>query len=1645
MSNMGIVRSPASSTFCATFPTQLDREVSRDALLNQIDTFFANGVSLVHLEGKAEFGKTQVLAQFAKQHKHTSIATFIRPDSWCLQDPSLLYRELADQMHWALHRQDPPPGLAADERTLRSLSYALQGFAKRANKLLYLVLDGVENVAQDAGQFVAGLLRIMPTEFSQFRFLCSGNPGWIPTSLLPAKRRKQLTMTAFSLLETSFYFSDLGIEQKQLEQIYRMCGLGIPGYLASARRSLKSGITAEDLIDRPSADLQESFSLEWKAKLPEDAACVQALAILAHDKNSHSVSELASIVGTSTDELTKCLGACSFLELNPDNTPVRFVSDSFRRFASAQLAAHEASTWNLLAEYYSQNYSESTSSLLPTYLHSAGREKEILTLLSPNTFLQIAQRSDSFIPLRQQCELGRKTAMDLGRYAETVRFQLQSAVAADISQFRFSEAEVVARLSLDDYATAIRLAQAASLTRHRLQLMAAIARVQHKKGLTPETTLTSAIEALVEQLDPLELGDELVEVASDLMYVNPDLALSMFSKLTPDTIDSKNVDLALLQMTTVIASHTKADAGMSAALEDIREKITHPTAKKLAKTVSILVVDQTPEEVLRQAQSIENAGDQLFFLRQWCLQNKHPELAAPVLIYAIHLAIRTTEYLPSATDFRAFTEPLPHLQKENDIATLITTLDIQKDAIKNTGPTQDYVRWQLLIAQAEVRLNPIRSGQRLFEVYMHVSSLTELDVKTVCLGLLVASLPTVDPTGAYDGTIAIRAMVEDEFQTSYTLLLDSTADHYHICRPILDAISKGRTDLALEVIQKMNYGTRRDVSLSELAENLMDCLPANLPISRLASLLGKWSNTDEEDSSVEDMIDAISRIDDQTSLSNNWNDIEKILRRGLLVVNPWHRCAISSNILILLRRSGNIGSSLYSEAAKSVDSSWESIGEPAAKLHAGYRVAGRLADHERELAIAYLRRADDEKKGYTDLSSSTFILCIRITIRAFSGLLRRRLFVPADVERIGNLIDRVPSQIERIRLWSDLALRIHRRDHHDLLRDIVRQKLNPLLASLKERCIHEWRLATAFAAPVLYCFSPVLSEQYLADLPLDLRDAAYDNLLRYLITSMPPGEPFHRKSGTGLHLGEDKCAEILKVAHNLNMDFLVYRYISMAAEAARWQHNRFALNQLQKNQLANAINDLSRSKFPNPTCITHDGFAILAEAQGLRLLRPKQVDWSDLLTRARRLANAADRAFVLMHLADIMHTTFTDERIALFEEAYRSSLAIPSLQERAERLNLLASLMQTQNPIRAKTIVREAVTMLRTKQAGNTDELCRNLVDLAYQIDPEFASSLTSAFDHDRGRGIARGQIAYQKLKDYWKSESQSDERDEVVAHERSEKLARELLGTLNADRIPQKSFKSCVEILSRLNGSSLHSQFWTLSWALENLFEKRSNSGEAEGLLRDVFEAVLTASEVGAAVISRAAGYTVSVAPSSTREAASTVIKAGQRDRALAYLTDWFRDNGNDFLYICDPYFGRGELEAIQLIMRVKPQIQIRVLTSRRKQEQDLSKEMLPIQDAYRQYWREHFSDQDPEDCEVIVIGNAGGDLPIHERWWLTKDAGLRVGTSFNQLGVNRDSEIGVLMPVEAHERREEVEALINRQKREHLGQRLTYQVIPV
>ena len=83
---------------------------------------------------------------------------------------------------------------------------------------------------------------------------------------------------------------------------------------------------------------------------------------------------------------------------------------------------------------------------------------------------------------------------------------------------------------------------------------------------------------------------------------------------------------------------------------------------------------------------------------------------------------------------------------------------------------------------------------------------------------------------------------------------------------------------------------------------------------------------------------------------------------------------------------------------------------------------------------------------------------------------------------------------------------------------------------------------------------------------------------------------------------------------------------------------------------------------------------------------------------------------------------------------------------------------------------------------------------------------------------------------------------------------------------------------------------------------------------------------------------------------------------------------------------------------------MEVTIVTSRKQQDQEMA--VVPLDDYYLRYWRKNFSDQPPPATEVVVVGGRSGELPTHDRWWLSTNCGLRFGSSFSGWGKSRDSE---------------------------------------
>jgi len=108
--------------------------------------------------------------------------------------------------------------------------------------------------------------------------------------------------------------------------------------------------------------------------------------------------------------------------------------------------------------------------------------------------------------------------------------------------------------------------------------------------------------------------------------------------------------------------------------------------------------------------------------------------------------------------------------------------------------------------------------------------------------------------------------------------------------------------------------------------------------------------------------------------------------------------------------------------------------------------------------------------------------------------------------------------------------------------------------------------------------------------------------------------------------------------------------------------------------------------------------------------------------------------------------------------------------------------------------------------------------------------------------------------------------------------------------------------------------------------------------------------------------------------------------------------------IIIIDPYFSEKDLEWIQDIQAIRSDCQITVLTSK-EGNMNINENN---EATYNSEWR-IISIETPPYTTIQLVWDNNKKSPFHDRWVICQDtqAGLKIGTSFNSLGLKKDAQI--------------------------------------
>ncbi|MEX2376081.1 MAG: ATP-binding protein [Dehalococcoidia bacterium] len=1629
-----------------SFPAALEREVSRENLLTTLADLFEKGTNTVVVEGDEGSGKTVLLSQFARQHPNRAISLFIRPINRLATNPRTFKLDLAGQIYWIL-QNDEMSAQDVTEHDFPRLLHQLQRRAKTRNERYYFVVDGVHALSQQDELVTETLFQeLLHFSVPEFRFLLSGTVDDIPKTIRDAVNPKNFPMHRFLNSETEQYFDDLDLSSDQVHALHRVCSKGFPAYLASIRRELRAGAKVEELLDADPTKMPDFLALEWQRLAGAAKEEQLLLAGLAFDHSDLSIQELASAVGTSPEAAENLFRHVPIIEVS--NGRANYLTDSHRRFAQHKLSHLTNEVTDRFIDYLTTGRPTSQAATsLADYYRLAGRFDELVHYLTPEVFSQLLASTNSLYSVRQQTDVGLEAAKKVNVPEAVMAFSLQSSALAELSNIAVWRSEVEARVALKDYDAAITLAQSAVLLEDRLELLAAITRVRLEQGLAIEPDLVEQVRSLVVQIDLQTLGSRATAIAADLVRLDADLAIRVI-EAKKDQDDPNALDWALAKLSTAALSAEPEETESREAVDKVRSRIASSEVQDFLETVTLLVQDYSAADVIKRAEAAE-AKNRLMLLRRWTAANADKYDAGAVIKYALDLLVKSSDkYVPKMRDLRELAMPLKSLGDKRETEELVQKFDAIKGPMRRSGATVDHIRLELSLAEAEVVYSEKAAGDRIQDLLQEIWDLADVSVRARSLSFVSATLERLETNPDVQ---ALRDLGREKLWKDIDYLLANTAQQFELTRGLFRSLSRQDPEVGLELAGRLNTVSRRDKAYREVVVALLKVQPEEIEFEVLSRAIDRTSSPSVQGECLLRTLDYLAERPASVQASQ-LNTVLTLVRHIRQLPPAVTRCQCLVRAIAFLKQQSHRDCSTYLENLMSqLGEDWESIDVGWLKLDTGFDVATVLADIDSAASRDYLSRAEKlrSNSGVTGYQAARMSLTmLRLLMRAFAGLLPTHAYEEEDLLSVERLMDLIPAKCERIALWSELVQRAYLLKKVDFGRHIVTKHIRPLLETIPALDAHAYHVAIVAASPALFVQHADTALELLRDLPISSREEAYRRICFLLLLRCVSGEPYRDGGYLARELKHEVAMDLCRVLELMERDSSIAEFIPIFAKSLE---EEFVGSREQRASITQRLQSIVSEKLPDKHNITHDGYQILLQAY---LLLPDQStkgpDWEDLISRAKGISNGSDRAYVLSSVAALLPGRHDRMRPGIIQEALAAIKDIRAELDKAERYFSLAAQLKTVDRGAAKECLRQAY-MLSHGPDDRRRRLQESVIDIAHGIDAEFANSLITLADDDPARS-RNGELkeylnvldTRQRMMQTNRGTTKEQASPSTYAH-----AAWMNLGSLNAGRFGTVHSEALSEYIEASKGLALSEAYPLFAWAIENTVLRHSHNPERREQLSGLYRGIKRATQVVLQLADMALrGSPTNLGTSqSTAElsAKSRTFGLGQKEEARSWLTRWLELHGNEYLIVCDPYFGPNDLDLLTLVNSVNPGLKVRILTSGKHLNNLVrsGKVREPMWESFDEEW-ERLSDQEPPPTKIVIAGVRGNqDLPIHDRWWLTKGGGLRHGTSFHSLGATKVSEISVLSMEEASVlERDTVSPLLN-EDTEYQGLRVRYNTI--
>lgn len=1628
--------------FSIGFPNEKwDEIITRDNYIAQIENYLDNDSNIIFIEGDEDSGKTTLNGIYARKNVTQTISVFFNPNNSLDFKRDFLFANIVPQIKNLLN-EEINDSEHYDIEEYRHSIFQLRKKLKSNCKCVYFIIDGLENKINEDSEFVRDLFDFIPIGENIFKFLISGNANDFKNICQKLKKQetKSISLSGLSTPEINKFLKINGISSNEYKELFKVTG-GLPGRLKTLRRLIENENYSLDQINNTTT-YKNWIELDCESVDNSKPIINGILSLISLNVRLFSLEEIANILSTPIYEATNLIKEIRVLELNDGF--VNFVSTAHKKYFANYLRGNKKQTETLLIQYLVNEKTINSKFELSKLYADREEWSKIIEMIDDSYLESILEGTGTLEKVNGSLELGVHASQKLNKYVKMWCYSLQGSIVNELDNFLFWESEIEAKISIKDFVGAITLAESAVLKVDRLRLLALIARRQKELNNSVDEDLINLISDLYKTTDLSSVGDKIYDIVADLIYAIPNLAIEMIEK-SSGYASEKNINdwvVAKLSVAAINSSLKDDDGSDKAKKLEAVQSLNNPSVRKINRAISFLVGNYSSSKVIDEVKKLSDSKEKLRLLRLWLNNNRsnNKDIELVINLALDELINSSSESTITLDILKDLSYQLPYIK---DIETRRKTLNrfkiIENDIQESELSKNKYI-YKLNIFHTLFSLNKHDSIDSINKILKEIESIEDTLIKLESFSEVYSKLSVMKQ---FDFTDKIKFIYSRILSLSEELFI-STANHYKISQYFLETISKKNPVLGLKICKNINTVVRRERSRLLILDAYLDNNLRYVKIDLLKIIEEAFEIADSKN-------EAYLRILERYSEAKNlhFNTIQTLLF-FISKVDSFKEPAIMLNGYVLsyqiIVKNSTWKDRLSRKYESLIFNTWKKIEADWERVDKGFVVCSKMANVNDVLAKRIYDESIQTKEGSWIDSRSvayTYINSVKLIIRAYNGLLISENEKPSDSDVLEELINRIPSEIEKLNLWTEIGINSSMANRIDISKKIYNNHVLPLVQGLFNKSLG---IESALNSIILiHNFNSDLAIEYLQAASEETREEAYSKICDFYISKRNPYEIYDRGENSRFNCSFDEVSKAINLISLLSTDSYIYNQISTISNALT--NNKNNISKAQISTIVAKLKDIVEEKLPDTRNIKHQGYKLISNLK-LAILNREKVEWGKIIEAAEIIPNLSDVIFVksaiLDNISSAKENVQPEIRKKLVDDIINNLESLKVHYEYVQRVIDLTETMYNVEKGRWKKVVNKAFTVSNNLEEGSeVYNTKRSIIDSMYRLDPTFAKELMKTVDKEN-----KDNHVDKLVHDYFETLEMSNKIKNSKELEEKEKEnyrtivngVYKALASLNSEKITTKKIGEISKYLPIGNKLPLQEVFPIYMYYLNNCartYKAKNLTGAMATLHRDNFFEAVSSSNLVHLLSQKRKLQAKSFRKFFIDEefASNKPIKPNTREEAFDFIRKWMKDELDEFVYIVDSYTKKEDLEILKIIMEVNRDIEIDILGS-------LDGQKVNIEEEYKNYWKK-ISDEIPPFVNITFCWNSedNNNMPIHDRWIITKNSGLRLGTSINSLGNKRESEISVMKPNESLNILEStVKDYVYKRKRELNKQRLSY-----